>query len=315
MNRKKKFLDFVRNKSNIKKILVLRNGLIGDTVFITATLTRLNYTFPDALIDVIVGKNCVSLLKYFPGLRRIIPFNYNFHFFSIIKQIFFFAALIIERYDLLVILETNPHYTLMGKLVFAKKVAAFSSSFKFLTDYNVQWPSKRAIFAETEIVASWTEISNQDKPVLYNSEDEIHEVRQLLENNGITINDKIITIYPFSSKQNSEFRWDLNGYAQVADFLISKHGYKVIFNGIERDRLDFEKIASFMSAKPVILAGVTTIRNMVALISLSSVVIGVDSGAVHVASAVGVPVVCLMGYSDPQDSGPYNPEIPIAIVI
>ena len=79
MKKSEKLLSFVQDKNNIKNILVFRNGLSGDTVFITSLLFRLNHTYPKANIDVTVGKNSVEGLKYFPGIRKIIPFNYDFN--------------------------------------------------------------------------------------------------------------------------------------------------------------------------------------------------------------------------------------------
>ena len=56
MSKQQKFLNFVHDKSKIKNIIVLRNGLLGDTVFITALLKRLTYTFPSANIDLLLDK-------------------------------------------------------------------------------------------------------------------------------------------------------------------------------------------------------------------------------------------------------------------
>ena len=119
MNRKQKFLKFVQNKNNIKKILVVRNGELGDTIFITNVLSRLNYTFPLAMIDVVVAKNCEQVLENFPGIRNIISFKFDFTLLSIIKQMFLFILLIFERYDIIIVQDSNPHYTLMIFLFFS----------------------------------------------------------------------------------------------------------------------------------------------------------------------------------------------------
>ncbi len=316
MTKREKFLRFVNNKKNVKRILFLRDGLLGDTVFITPVLSRLNHTFPDASIDVITGKNSVEILKYFPGLREIIPFNYDLKIISIIKQIFFFLSFIPKRYDLLIIAEVNPHYTLMGKLVFAKNTVSFAESMKNSVDYFISRPFKTATLAETELVKEWTEPDGKDKPVLFVTVDEVKEIRRLLKSYGIHNKDKIILFNPGSSKQNSEKDWALESYVPVAHHFTGKYGYKIIFNGLKRDKDSFDELQKYFSVKPLMLAGEKTIsiRQLFALVSISDLVVGVDTGTIHIATAFNIPVVCMMGYTDKANTGPYHPDVPVKVV-
>ena len=309
MTRREKFLNFVTNKNNIKHILVIRNGLLGDIVFITTLLTRLNYTYPTAIIDVIVGKSSVAVLKYFPGIRNVIPFNYNFSIISILKQVSFFLSLIKNKYDLLIVPEVNPHYTIVGKFCLPKKIASFANPLCF-SDYQVNRPKIIAALAEVELVKNWTQFDKKDKSALFVSADEKIEIRKHLELFSVANNDKILFFNPGSSTQYSEKDWAFENYAPVADYFISKHGYKVVFNGLKRDKLDFEKISSMMQNKPILLAGENSIgiRSMIALISISDLVLGVDTGPIHIASALNIPVLCLMGFTDAEETGPYNPN-------
>lgn len=316
MNRRERFFQFVKNKKNVKRILIIRDGLLGDTVFITPILRRLNYTFPDASIDVIVGKKSVDVLKYFPGIQKIIPFKYDLSIISIIKQTVFFLSLISKRYDLLIIPEVNPHYTIMGKLVVPKKIISFAQVMRNSVDYFIERPKKRAVLAEPELVLEWTESPDEDKPVLFVSDQEVKQIKSILKSYGISENDEILLFNPGSSKQNSEKDWDLNSYIPVADHFASKYGYKIIFNGIQRDKEAYEKLASGFSVKPVMLAGENTvsIRMLFALISISKLVVGVDTGTIHIATAFDIPVVCLIGFTGVDNTGPYNPDVPVHII-
>ncbi|QQS35817.1 MAG: glycosyltransferase family 9 protein [Ignavibacteriales bacterium] len=316
MNRREKFFSFVEKKSNVKKILLLRDGLIGDTVFITTILARLNHTFPDAFIDVIVGKKSADVLKHFPGVRKIIPFNYDLSILSIIKQFFFFFSLAFEKYDLLIIPEVNPHYTLMGKLVFAKKIASFAGSMKNSVDYFIPRPKKQAALAEAELVREWTTLDGKDKTMLVVSSSELEEIKNFLKQNGIDESDKIILINPGSSVQHSPKDWALESYVDVADHFAMNFGYKIIFNGMKRDEEVFNKLLKKLSCKPLMLAGEKTIsvRHLFALTSISKLVLGVDTGTIHAATALNIPVVCLMGYMNKDDTGPYHPDVAARVI-
>lgn len=308
---KKNSSAFISTPQKIKKILVLRNGLLGDTVFITAMLHRLNSTFSNAVIDVIVGKNSTEVLKEFPGIRKIIPFNFNFSATSILKQTRFFLPMSAERYDLVIVPEVNPHYTLMAKLSFPRKLAAFTSSISKICDYHIERPKQKAVLADTRIVTDWTISDEPDKARLYLSEEEISEARRVLSTHGILPGDKILFFNPGSSKQYSEKDWGIDNYAPVADHFIAAGNYKIVFNGLPRDKEDYAEMASKMKYKPVLLCGENTVpvRIMFAIISLSELVFGVDTGPIHIATAFDVPVLCLMGYMDQNDTGPYHPDV------
>ncbi len=307
MSKSENFLNFVRQKENVKRILVLRNGLLGDTVFITSLLKRLNYSFPDASIDVIVGQRAGDVLKYFPGVKKIIPFNFDFSIISIIKQLIFFISLIPKRYSLLIVPEVNPHYTIVGKFCFPKKIASFTNPIG-IADYQINRPNKKALLADTELVKAWTQIDGNDKPIVFVSDEEKIKVRQYLKQFTINEKDKILFFNPGSSKQYSEKDWPFENYAPVADHFINNYGYKVVFNGLKRDKEDFDKIAAKIKGDAIMLAGDNAIdvRSMFALISLSDLVFGVDTGPIHIATAIDIPVLCLMGYMNPDDTGPYN---------
>lgn len=315
MTRREKFLDYVKNKNNIKRILVFRNGLLGDTIFITAILRRLCITYPDASIDVVVGKNSADVLKYFPKINRIIIFDFNFSLISIIKQVAFFISLISQKYNLLIISEVNPHYTIVGKFCFPNKIASFANPL-CITDYQVERLRIKSLLAETELVKNWTQANGKDKSVVFVSDEEKIKIRKHLESFSVTKNDKILFFNPGSSTQYSEKDWAFENYAPVADHFNSKYGYKIVFNGLKRDKQDFEKISSMMHSNAIMLAGENAIdiRSMFALISISELVFGVDTGPIHIATALDVPVLCLMGFTDSDETGPYNPNNLVTIL-
>jgi heptosyltransferase I len=315
MTKSENFLSFVQDKNNIKNILVFRNGLLGDVVFITSLLSRLNHTYPKANIDVIVGRTSVEVLKYFPGIRKIIPFNFDFSILSILKQIGFFTSLIPNKYDLLVVPEVNPHYTIVGKFCLPKKIASFTNPLGF-SDYQINRPKIKATLAEAELVKKWTQVKGNDKAVVFVSDEEKIKIRKHLEIFGVSENNKILFFNPGSSTQYSEKDWAFENYAPVADHFISKLNYKIVFNGLKRDKKDFEKIASIMNCDAIFLAGENAIdiRSMFSLISISELVLGVDTGPIHIATALDIPVLCLTGFTDADETGPYNPNESVTII-
>lgn len=72
-----------------------------------------------------------------------------------------------------------------------------------------------------------------------------------------------------------------------------------------------EAIAATMRRKPIDFTGKTAIRELPALLSQCHMFLGNDSGVMHVAAAVGLPVVAVFGPTDPHGTSPVTPRCSI----
>lgn len=98
--------------------------------------------------------------------------------------------------------------------------------------------------------------------------------------------------------------WMPERYAALADRLIDEFGAAVIIFGAAAEAEVARRISSAMRHKPINLVGQTSIGELPALLSACQLFIGNDSGAMHVAGAVGLPVVGIFGSSDPAGTAP-----------
>ncbi|MBI3404678.1 MAG: lipopolysaccharide heptosyltransferase II [Acidobacteria bacterium] len=98
--------------------------------------------------------------------------------------------------------------------------------------------------------------------------------------------------------------WPTERYAQLCDRLISDFDADVIIFGAGSEGEVATRIAAAMQRKPVMLAGQTSIGELPALFASCDIFIGNDSGAMHVAAAVGLPVVAIFGPTDPFGTAP-----------
>lgn len=102
--------------------------------------------------------------------------------------------------------------------------------------------------------------------------------------------------------------WPTERYAALADRLISECGADVILFGSANEREVADRIAGAMKQKAVNLAGQTAIVDLPALFAACGLFVGNDSGAMHVAAAVGLPVVAIFGPTDPNGTSPVTPR-------
>jgi len=101
--------------------------------------------------------------------------------------------------------------------------------------------------------------------------------------------------------------WPPERYAALADRLIAECKADVILFGAPQEREMAARIAEGMSRPALNLAGATRIGELPALLSSCDIFIGNDSGAMHVAGAVGLPVIGIFGPTDAAATGPVTP--------
>ena len=105
--------------------------------------------------------------------------------------------------------------------------------------------------------------------------------------------------------------WPPQRFAALADALIDRFDADVILFGAPSERDIAARIASEMRHRPVNLAGQTSIDQLPSHFAVCDVFIGNDSGAMHVAGAVGMPVVAIFGPTDPYGTAPVTNRLSI----
>ena len=104
-------------------------------------------------------------------------------------------------------------------------------------------------------------------------------------------------------------RWFPERFAAVADELCKNKNCQVILLGGKDDRESAEKVCSKAGTKLINLAGKTTLREAVYLISQCSLFVGNDSGLMHIAGALNIPTVAIFGSTNPVTTSPVGEKI------
>jgi heptosyltransferase-2 len=102
--------------------------------------------------------------------------------------------------------------------------------------------------------------------------------------------------------------WPPARFAEVANRLQAENDADIILFGTATEAAVSNAIAAELRRVPVDLTGKTAIADLHALLSQCHLFIGNDSGAMHVAAAVGLPVVAVFGPTDPLGTAPVTPR-------
>ena len=100
-------------------------------------------------------------------------------------------------------------------------------------------------------------------------------------------------------------RWPVERWASVAGAL-AVSGRGLVFVGDENDARVVSRIVPGLTGRFVDLAGRTTLRELASVTAACDLLVTADTGPMHLAVAVGTPVVALFGATDPARHGPYG---------
>ena len=128
--------------------------------------------------------------------------------------------------------------------------------------------------------------------------DAIVSVKALLSRSGLEATRPWCVVHPGASASSRRYAPD--GFAAVADELVIRDGWQVIFAG-GRDDVDLVKsIRGTMTQPSMSFAGELVLPELAGLISLAPLLIANNSAPAHLASATGTPVVSLYALTNPQ---------------
>ncbi|OGS03001.1 MAG: hypothetical protein A2339_07665 [Elusimicrobia bacterium RIFOXYB12_FULL_50_12] len=123
---------------------------------------------------------------------------------------------------------------------------------------------------------------------------------------------KLVAVAPGASRRRRDKLWQASKWVQVIKELSLK-GYEPVLCGGPADAGELRGISEACGGKAGVYDGVYGIDGLAALFSTSVKFLGIDSGAMHLAAALKVPVVALFGPTDPLQVGPMPLEKNIVV--
>lgn len=126
----------------------------------------------------------------------------------------------------------------------------------------------------------------------------LDEVRELLDQCGVDLGEPWLIVHPGATAPSR--RYPPESFAQVARRLTCEQGFQVVFTGTESERDLVDGIRAQAGAASHSLVGCLDLAQMAALIALAPLLIANNTGPVHMAAALGTPVVDIYAQTNPQ---------------
>lgn len=304
-------MDFKGKKVNI---LIVKLSAIGDVIHTLPSLAVLRRLYPDAHITWVIEEAAADLIINHPYLdevlvsrrRRWIKDIRCLKFSPAIREInSFIKTLRQRRYDLVIDFHGLFKSSMLVFLSRSKRKLGYDSwqelSGLFLNEKIPEDMNRHAVDRYLDFPRYLGAKTDNFEFVLPPDMEAQGKVKILLDKYGLEDN-QFIAINPIALWETK--LWSNEKFAKLADLMNDKLQMKVVITGSDKETLD--KITSSANNKIINLGGRTSLNELACLYKKARIVISTDSGPMHLAAAVGTPVIALFGPTDPARTGPYG---------
>lgn len=286
-----------------KKILIRLPNWIGDAVMASPIIELIQRKWPEALITILGLKSVIALFEQDPYIHSTIALQKD-------EPSKIVAQKIKEHHFDLGLLLTNSFSSawLFYRARIKCRVGFSKDMRKFLLSKSLPYPKDKTsehMITTYQRLLKKIGIFEQAKPRLYLQEGEVEEAKVFLKEKGIDSKQIVIGINPTAAFGPAKC-WLEERYQQLAQKLLEYPNVHLLFFGDSQSREKLERICNALNSRAYNLAGQTTIRELMALTKACDLFLTNDSGPMHIACALNVPVVAIFGSTSIEATGPYH---------
>ena len=282
--------------SKINSILIVKPGAMGDLLHLTPAIRALKERFPQARISILVGSlMSASLFENNPLVHDTVIFDKRGEHRALSRLLMLWKELRKRRFDLVINYQrSNLKGWFLASAAFPCRVLVYHRA------------RKRGIHAVVNHLEALAPLGinplTEDHRLVFNpGRDAERYAEQLFEASGF-LGKTVVALNPGAS-----FRikcWSPERLAALGERLGKELGAGVVIVGGGGERDLAEEICSRMSQHPLDLVGRTDLLQLGAVLQKCDLLVSGDTGPMHMATAVGTPVIALFGAIDPDRTGP-----------
>ena len=293
------------------KILVIKLSAIGDVALATPSLRALRARFPKAQITVLVGREARELLHRCPYLDDLIVFD-SPRDGSPLGLLRLGTKLAKRQVDLVVDFQNNRVSHWLGLLSGAPQRYGYAGRrWSRLLTHSVKQSEVPTPPVEQQFrLLRALGIQGASDPLeLWPGPSDEAKAGALIEEAWVAENQPLVVVHPGGHPRWLSKRWPPSRYAQLIDRLATVAKARVILTGSSAEARLAEEIHRSTHAKPILAVGRTSLNELAALVHRADCFVGGDTAALHIAAAVGTPLVALYGSTDPVRHLPPTPKV------
>lgn len=294
---------------DVARILVRGTNWVGDALLMTPALTAVRRTFPKAHLTLLVRPWVADLFRGNPAVDEVLLYESAGAHRGLRGRLRLAAELRQRRFDLAVLFQNAFDAALIAWLARIPERVGFATQGRtlFLTRAVRVPPALRRCHQMEYYLGLVRALGYSDgpaEPVLVVTAEEQERARALLREAGCDGSVPVIALNP-GAVYGTAKRWPAERYAALADRLVAD-GYRPLLVGAPSD-VQVAAAVRAASANPEALAdltGRTDLKGLAGVLRCCRAFVTNDTGAMHVAAAVGTPLVAIFGPTDPTTTAP-----------
>jgi heptosyltransferase I len=294
-----------RDMQSPQSILIIKPSAIGDIVHALPVLPRLRRKWPRAKLSWLVTPACASVVERHPLIDQVILFQRKrfgrgwYNPAAMLDLGGFLIELRRRKFDLVIDLQGLFRSAWVSLASGAPRRVGFANARElapiFYTDrVECSWENDHAVERYLKIT-SYLGCPNGSVEFSFAVDD---EDRRFIEQ-AIPAGEKFAVLMPGTNWATK--RWPVERFAALVQPLRDRFGLETVVAGAAADRTLARQIPAKFD-----LTGKTNLRQIVALLERAALVVANDTGPMHMAAALGVPLVTPYGPTAPNRTGPFQ---------
>jgi lipopolysaccharide heptosyltransferase II len=307
----------------VRRILVVRVDLLGDVVLTLPAVRALRRAYPEAAIDLLVLKSTAAVLAGDPDITRVLACDPSLvqHPWKLLREEnrrelgTLLRTLRAARYDL-ALSVCGDVASILARLAAPRRSFGYArEAYPFLlTDslpggrYHTRQHEVRYVL-DLAAAAGGIVLPEDAQPRLSVAPEAAARMGNVLARARAEWDARgpVVAIH-VGARNGQAKRWPPAHIAALAERLTRELDALVTLTGAPNEAELAAAVVRRGGARVLNLVGQTTVPELAALLAASDLCVSGDSGPMHVACAVGTPVVVLHGPTDPGQSGPTAPD-------
>ena len=301
------------------KIMIRATNWVGDAIMALPALRAVRSRFPEAEIAIVARPYVADIYRDQQICDQLIHYDPRGTHAGLFGSERLAAELRALKFDVALLLQNAFDAAwLAWRAAIPERIGYARDGRSFLLTKAVPVPKhgeipshEKLYYLELVRRAGWLDSVPDDAFIGLNlPEEKRRSAEEFLSESGVRRGVLRIAIGAGASYGSAKC-WPAARFAELANRLQSQSDADVILFGTAAEAAVSNAIAAEMRRPPMDLTGKTAIADLPALLSQCHLFIGNDSGAMHVAGAVGLPVVAVFGPTDPDGTAPVTPRCSI----
>lgn len=295
-----------------RNIIIRMPNWLGDAIMASAVIEDLRQKFPLVPITIMIGSALAPLFKYDNRINEVFAFSRPKGSIFLRRKA---GKNIIEtlrrgKYDLGILLThsfSSAWWFFRGRI---------KCRIGYKNDLRSLFLSKALPFPKNKedlhLVDTYKKLleplgikTSHSLPKLFLSEDEVKDAKNFLLKQGFKEGMTLIGVNSTAAFGPAKC-WPQEKFKELASLLNQNEHFFILYFGEQKSHLYIHEIIEGLSYRSCNIAGLTDLRELLALISLCHLMVSNDSGPMHMAAALNVPLIALFGSTNAKVTGPYK---------